>query len=73
MEGFPIADSYPKGQDDYVGKQRRFAECGFDRVAQPSPRHVAMRRTCSLLLAADAEPLDDGRTARAVPPTAGDS
>lgn len=44
LEGFPIADDYPKSQDDYVGKQRRFAECGFERVAQPSPRRVVMRR-----------------------------
>ena len=44
VEGFPIADSYPKAQDDYVGKQRRFAECGFTCVAEPSPRRVVMRR-----------------------------
>jgi GNAT superfamily N-acetyltransferase len=44
IEGFPIADDYPKSQDDYVGKQRRFAECGFDCVANPSPRRVVMRR-----------------------------
>ena len=44
IEGFPIADSYPKSQDDYVGKQRRFAECGFECIAQPSPRRVVMRR-----------------------------
>jgi hypothetical protein len=43
VEGFPIADSYPKSQDDYVGKQRRFAECGFTCVAEPSPRRVVMR------------------------------
>ncbi len=44
VEGFPIADAYPKAQDDFVGKQRRFAECGFECVAQPSPRRVVMRR-----------------------------
>ena len=44
IEGFPIADTYPKSQDDYVGKQRRFAECGFACVAEPSPRRVVMRR-----------------------------
>ena len=44
VEGFPIADDYPKSQDDYVGKQRRFAECGFECVATPSPRRVVMRR-----------------------------
>jgi GNAT superfamily N-acetyltransferase len=44
VEGFPIADAYPKDQDDYVGKQRRFAECGFACVAAPSPRRVVMRR-----------------------------
>ncbi len=44
IEGFPIADAYPKSQDDYVGKQRRFAECGFTCVAEPSPRRVVMRR-----------------------------
>ena len=45
VEGFPIADDYPKTQDgDYVGKQRRFAECGFECVANPSPRRVVMRR-----------------------------
>ena len=44
VEGFPIADDYPKGQDDFVGKQRRFAECGFRCVARPSPRRVVMRR-----------------------------
>jgi len=44
VEGFPIADAYPKAQDDYVGKQRRFAECGFACVAEPSPRRVVMRR-----------------------------
>jgi GNAT superfamily N-acetyltransferase len=44
VEGFPIADDYPKSQDDYVGKQRRFAECGFRCIAEPSPRRVVMRR-----------------------------
>ncbi len=44
IEGFPIADAYPKSQEDYVGKQRRFAECGFACVAEPSPRRVVMRR-----------------------------
>jgi GNAT superfamily N-acetyltransferase len=44
VEGFPIADAYPKNQHDFVGKQRRFAECGFDCVAEPSPRRVVMRR-----------------------------
>ena len=43
VEGFPIADDYPKAQDDYVGKQRRFAECGFTCVAEPSARRVVMR------------------------------
>ena len=43
IEGFPIADAYPKSQDDYVGKQRRFAECGFECIAEPSPRRVVMR------------------------------
>lgn len=47
LEGFPIADDYPKSQDDYVGKQRRFAECGFACVAKPSPRRVVMRRSLS--------------------------
>jgi len=44
VEGFPIAEAYPKSQDDFVGKQRRFAECGFECVAKPSPRRVVMRR-----------------------------
>jgi GNAT superfamily N-acetyltransferase len=44
VEGFPIADAYPKSYDDFVGKQRRFAECGFECVAEPSPRRVVMRR-----------------------------
>lgn len=44
VEGFPISDAYPKSQDDFVGKQRRFAECGFQCVAEPSPRRVVMRR-----------------------------
>lgn len=44
VEGIPIADAYPKSQDDFVGKQRRFAECGFECVAEPSPRRVVMRR-----------------------------
>lgn len=44
VEGFPIADAYPKSQDDYVGKQRRFGECGFRCIAEPSPRRVVMRR-----------------------------
>lgn len=44
VEGFPIADAYPKAQDDFVGKQRRFGECGFTCVAEPSPRRVIMRR-----------------------------
>lgn len=43
VEGFPIADAYEKNQDDYVGKQRRFAECGFECIATPSPRRVVMR------------------------------
>jgi GNAT superfamily N-acetyltransferase len=47
VEGFPIADAYPKSQDDYVGKQRRFAECGFECVAEPSPRRVVMRKKLS--------------------------
>ena len=44
VEGFPISDAYPKAQDDYVGKQRRFAECEFVCIAEPSPRRVVMRR-----------------------------
>lgn len=44
VEGFPIADDHPKAQDHFVGKQRRFAECGFTCVATPSPRRVVMRR-----------------------------
>jgi GNAT superfamily N-acetyltransferase len=44
VEGFPIADGHPRSPDDYVGKQRRFAECGFDCVAEPTPRRVVMRR-----------------------------
>jgi GNAT superfamily N-acetyltransferase len=44
IEGIPIADAYEKKQDDFVGKQRRFAECGFECVATPSPRRVVMRR-----------------------------
>ncbi|HUF31992.1 MAG TPA: GNAT family N-acetyltransferase [Acidimicrobiales bacterium] len=44
IEGFPIADEYPKSQEDFVGKQRRFVECGFECVAEPSPRRVVMRR-----------------------------
>lgn len=44
IEGFPIADAYDKAHDDFVGKQRRFAECGFRCVAEPSPRRVVMRR-----------------------------
>jgi GNAT superfamily N-acetyltransferase len=47
VEGFPIADAYPKSQDDFVGKQRRFAECGFTCVGEPSPRRVVMRRDLS--------------------------
>ena len=45
VEGFPIAESYEKSAEgDFVGKERRFAECGFECVAQPSPRRVVMRR-----------------------------
>lgn len=44
VEGFPIADDHQKAQDDFVGKQRLFAECGFTCVAAPSPRRVVMRR-----------------------------
>ena len=44
IEGVPIADDHPKVPDDFVGKQRRFAECGFACVAEPSPRRVVMRR-----------------------------
>lgn len=44
VEGVPIADGYPKVPDDFVGKERRFAECGFSCVAEPSPRRVVMRR-----------------------------
>lgn len=43
VEGFPIADDYPKSQDDFVGKQRRFAECGFACADRPSERRVIMR------------------------------
>lgn len=44
VEGFPIADGRPRSPDDYVGRQRRFAECGFACVAEPSPTRVVMRR-----------------------------
>jgi GNAT superfamily N-acetyltransferase len=44
VEGLPIADDYPKDQNDFVGKQRRFAECGFECIARPTPRRVVMRR-----------------------------
>ena len=44
VEGFPIAEGHTKPADDFFGKERRFAECGFTRVAAPSPRRVIMRR-----------------------------
>jgi GNAT superfamily N-acetyltransferase len=44
VEGFPIADGHPRSADDYLGRQRRFAECGFACVDAPSPRRVVMRR-----------------------------
>lgn len=44
LEGLPIAESYGKERDAYVGRQRLFAECGFECVSQPSPRRVIMRR-----------------------------
>ena len=45
IEGFPISESYEKKADaDYVGKERRFAECGFECVARPTPRRAVMRR-----------------------------
>ncbi len=44
VEGFPVADGVPRSQDDYLGRQRRFADCGFTCVAEPSPRRVVMRR-----------------------------
>lgn len=44
VEGFPIAEAYTKSHDDFVGKERRFVECGFECIAQPSPRRVVMRR-----------------------------
>ena len=44
IEALPIAESYGKERDAYVGRERLFAACGFRRVAQPSPRRVIMRR-----------------------------
>ena len=44
IEGFPLADGNPQTADGYLGKQRRFAECGFECVAEPTPRRVVMRR-----------------------------
>ena len=48
VEGFPLADGSPRSPDDYVGKQRRFADCGFTCIAEPSPRRVVMRRDLPL-------------------------
>lgn len=44
VEGFPIADYGKPSSDDYLGKQRRFAACGFACIATPTPRRVVMRR-----------------------------
>jgi GNAT superfamily N-acetyltransferase len=44
VEGFPIAEGQPRSADDYLGRERRFAECGFACVAEPSSRRVVMRR-----------------------------
>jgi GNAT superfamily N-acetyltransferase len=44
IEGFPIAEGQTKSADDFLGKERRFVECGFSCVAAPSPRRVIMRR-----------------------------
>jgi GNAT superfamily N-acetyltransferase len=45
VEGFPIAEGNDVSADDYLGKERRFAECGFECVDRPSPRRVVMRRS----------------------------
>ena len=44
VEGLPIAADYGKERDAYVGREALFGSCGFERVAQPSPRRVIMRR-----------------------------
>ena len=42
IEGFPLTEH--GSVDDYLGRERRFAECGFECIARPTPRRAVMRR-----------------------------
>lgn len=44
IEGFPLTNDGPRSPDDYLGRERLFAGCGFTPVARPTPRRVVMRR-----------------------------
>lgn len=44
IEGFPLANDNPTKLDEYYGRERRFAECGFRCVARPTPKRAVMRR-----------------------------
>lgn len=44
VEGFPRAADQRPTPDDYLGKERVFAACGFTCIARPTPRRAVMRR-----------------------------
>jgi hypothetical protein len=43
IEGFPIAGNR-RQTDEYLGRESLFEACGFECIAQPTPRRVVMRR-----------------------------
>lgn len=47
VEGFPLASDNPTKADGYLGREHVFAESGFERVANPTPKRVVMRRNLS--------------------------
>jgi GNAT superfamily N-acetyltransferase len=44
VEGFPLAADNPTKLDGYYGRQRVFADTGFECIATPTPKRVVMRR-----------------------------
>lgn len=40
--GFPVADDVDRA-DEFLGREKLFARCGFECIARPTPRRAVMR------------------------------
>ncbi len=44
IEGWPVAGPDPRPGEDFVGREKVFADLGFRALDRPSPTRVIMRR-----------------------------